>query len=57
MMPERTARADFAAGRGVDLAPGRHLDVPLYWQYWRMESTVLTALTTAVKAVAAGALR
>jgi LysR family transcriptional regulator (chromosome initiation inhibitor) len=57
MMPERTAREDFAAGRGVDLAPGRHLDVPLYWQYWRMESTVLTALTTAVKAVAAGALR
>ncbi len=57
MIPERTARADFAAGRGIDLAPGRHLDVPLYWQYWRMESTVLTALTAAVKAAAAGALR
>ena len=57
MVPEQTAREDFAAGRGVDLAPGRHMDVPLYWQYWRMESTVLTALTTAVKAVAAGALR
>ena len=27
------------------------------WQYWRMESAVLTALTTAVKAVAAEALR
>jgi LysR family transcriptional regulator (chromosome initiation inhibitor) len=57
MVPEQTAREDFAAGRGVDLAPGRHMDVPLYWQYWRMESTVLTALTTAVKAVAAEALR
>ncbi|MGW4941679.1 LysR family transcriptional regulator ArgP [Actinoplanes sp. NPDC004185] len=57
MVPEQTAREDIAAGRGVDLAPGRHLDIPLYWQYWRMESTVLTALTTAVKAVAAGALR
>jgi LysR family transcriptional regulator (chromosome initiation inhibitor) len=57
MMPEQTAREDIAAGRGVDLAPGRHLDVPLYWQCWRMESTVLTALTTAVKAVAAEALR
>jgi LysR family transcriptional regulator (chromosome initiation inhibitor) len=57
MMPEQTAREDIAAGRGVDLAPGRHLDVPLYWQYWRMESTALTALTTAVKAVAAQALR
>jgi LysR family transcriptional regulator (chromosome initiation inhibitor) len=57
LMPERIARADIAAGRGVDLAPGRHLDVPLYWQYWRMESAALTALTTAVKAVAAEALR
>jgi len=57
MMPEQIARADIAAGRGVDLAPGRHLDVPLYWQYWRMESAALTALTTAVKAVAAEALR
>ena len=56
-MPEQMARADIAAGRVVDVAPGRHLDVPLYWQYWRMESTALTALTTAVKAVAAGALR
>lgn len=57
MMPEWTAREDIAAGRGVDLAPGRYLDVPLYWQYWRMESTVLTALTTAVRAAAATALR
>ena len=57
MVPEQTAREDIAAGRGVDLAPGRHLDVPLYWQCWRMESAVLTALTTAVKAAAAEALR
>ena len=57
MMPEQTAREDIAAGRGVDLAPGRHLDVPLHWQYWRMESAVLTALTTAVRAAAAEALR
>jgi LysR family transcriptional regulator (chromosome initiation inhibitor) len=57
MIPEQTAREDIAAGRGVDLAPGRHLDVPLYWQCWRMESTVLTALTAAVKAAATAALR
>jgi LysR family transcriptional regulator (chromosome initiation inhibitor) len=56
-LPEQMARDDIAAGRVVDLAPGRHLDVPLYWQYWRMESAVLTALTTAVKTVAAEALR
>jgi LysR family transcriptional regulator (chromosome initiation inhibitor) len=57
LVPEQIAREDIAAGRVVELAPGRHLDVPLYWQYWRMESTVLTALTDAVKAVAAGTLR
>jgi LysR family transcriptional regulator (chromosome initiation inhibitor) len=57
MMPEQTARADIAAGRGVDLAPGQHLDVPLYWQCWRLESPALTALTSAVRAVAARELR
>ncbi|HET6534323.1 MAG TPA: LysR family transcriptional regulator ArgP [Actinoplanes sp.] len=57
LVPEQIARADIAAGRVMSLVPGRHLDVPLYWQYWRMESDVLTALTAAVKAVAADALR
>jgi LysR family transcriptional regulator (chromosome initiation inhibitor) len=57
LMPEQIARDDIAAGRVVDLTPGRHLDVPLYWQYWRLQSTVLTALTEAVKAAASTALR
>ncbi|MFI7603299.1 LysR family transcriptional regulator ArgP [Actinoplanes sp. NPDC049681] len=57
LVPERIAQADIAAGRLVGLAPDRHLDVPLYWQFWRMESTALAALTEAVKAAAAGALR
>ena len=57
LVPEQIARDDIAAGRVVELTPGRHLDVPLYWQYWRMESAVLTALTDAVKAVAAETLR
>ncbi|MEH1017130.1 LysR family transcriptional regulator ArgP [Micromonospora sp. CPCC 206060] len=57
LVPEGVARADIAAGRLVDLTPGRHLDVPLYWQYWRLESAVLAALTAAVRATAAVALR
>jgi LysR family transcriptional regulator, chromosome initiation inhibitor len=57
LVPEQIARADIDAGRVVELTPGRHLDVPLYWQYWRMQSEVLTALTEAVKAVAAEVLR
>jgi LysR family transcriptional regulator, chromosome initiation inhibitor len=57
LVPEDVAHTDIAAGRLVDLAGGRHLDVPLYWQYWRLESTALTALTAAVRAAAATALR
>ncbi|GGQ60166.1 LysR family transcriptional regulator ArgP [Couchioplanes azureus] len=57
LVPEACARTGIAAGRLVDLAGGHHLDVPLYWQYWRLESAVLSALTAAVRAAAAGALR
>jgi LysR family transcriptional regulator (chromosome initiation inhibitor) len=57
LVPEDVARTDIAAGRVVELAAGNHLDVPLYWQYWRLESTALSALTAAVRAAAATALR
>jgi LysR family transcriptional regulator (chromosome initiation inhibitor) len=57
LIPEQIARADIAAGRVADLTPGQHLDVPLYWQYWRMESAVLSALTTAVRTAARAVLR
>jgi LysR family transcriptional regulator (chromosome initiation inhibitor) len=57
LVPEQIARADIAAGAYADLTPGRHLDVPLYWQCWRMESAVLAALSAAVRDTAAVALR
>ncbi len=57
MVPEQIARADISAGRCVQLAAGRHLDVPLYWQHWRLDSAALDALTASVKAAAATALR
>ncbi|WFE26167.1 LysR family transcriptional regulator ArgP [Solwaraspora sp. WMMD791] len=56
LVPEDIARADVAAGRLVEVAAGHHIDVPLYWQYWRLESTVLSALTEAVRAAAGTAL-
>ncbi|MEV6799507.1 LysR family transcriptional regulator ArgP [Micromonospora rifamycinica] len=56
LLPEAVARPDLAAGRLVELAAGRHLDVPLYWQCWRLESTALAALTAAVRAAAGTAL-
>jgi LysR family transcriptional regulator (chromosome initiation inhibitor) len=57
MVPEQIALPDIAAGAYRRIAEGRHLDVTLYWQYWKIESAVLDALTTAVKAAAASALR
>ncbi|MDR7279189.1 LysR family transcriptional regulator ArgP [Catenuloplanes atrovinosus] len=57
LLQERSAAEDVAAGRLIDLAPGRYVDVPLYWQCWRLESAVLDALTTAVHDAAATALR
>lgn len=49
MVPEQIARPDIAAGRYVRLVDDGHLDVPLYWQYWKIESSVLGDLTVAVK--------
>jgi LysR family transcriptional regulator, chromosome initiation inhibitor len=48
MVPEQVARPDIEAGLYTRLGDA-HLDVPLYWQYWKIESTVLADLTAAVK--------
>jgi LysR family transcriptional regulator (chromosome initiation inhibitor) len=53
MVPEQIALPDIEAGRYAALVPGRYLDVPLYWQYWKIESTVLADLSAAVRAAAA----
>ena len=38
----------------VDLAPGHAVDVPLYWQQWRLDSPALKALSEAVISAARG---
>jgi LysR family transcriptional regulator (chromosome initiation inhibitor) len=48
MVPEQIARPDIEAGL-YTLLGDAHLDVPLYWQYWKIESVVLHDLTAAVK--------
>ncbi len=40
----------------VDLAPERPLDVPLYWQQWKLDSPTLAAVADAVTACATEAL-
>jgi LysR family transcriptional regulator (chromosome initiation inhibitor) len=51
MLPRPQARADLAAGRLTLLSPDA-IDVPLYWQRWRLDSPRLTALTNAVQTAA-----
>lgn len=41
----------------VDLAPGRVISVPLYWQQWKLDSPALTEVAEAVAAEARVALR
>ncbi|WP_433792069.1 LysR family transcriptional regulator ArgP [Actinoplanes sp. CA-252034] len=57
MLFEQEARPHLEAGRLVEIRPGSHLDVPLYWQCWRLSSPALDALTAAVQTAAARALR
>ncbi len=57
MNPEALVAPLVATGALVELAPGRPLDVPLYWQHWRLEAEVLRALGSAVAAAARAGLR
>ena len=56
MMPAILAREALKNGTLVEVAPGRHLDVPLYWHCWRLDSPVLKALSEAVRRAAAETL-
>ncbi|MFF4360195.1 LysR family transcriptional regulator ArgP [Streptomyces sp. NPDC001604] len=57
LVPEVQAEPLLRAGRLVRLAPDRALDVPLYWQQWKLDSPALAAVARAVTEAAAGALR
>ncbi|MEV0803116.1 LysR family transcriptional regulator ArgP [Kribbella sp. NPDC050281] len=57
MIEDEIAEPELAAGRLVDVAPGKYIDVPLYWQHWKLESPILDALTAAVLRAAAAGLR
>lgn len=56
MLYEKEAAEDLKSGKIVQIRQG-HLDVPLYWQYWRIQSATLETLTAAVRTAAAEALR
>ncbi|WP_368041004.1 LysR family transcriptional regulator ArgP [Cupriavidus gilardii] len=56
MMPEPFVREPLAHGTLAEFAPGRHLDVPLYWHRWRLRSPALDAITVAVRQAASKSL-
>jgi LysR family transcriptional regulator (chromosome initiation inhibitor) len=51
MLPEQQASADLAVGRLIRLSSDV-IDIPLYWQRWRLDSARLSALTGAVRVAA-----
>ncbi|MFI7290729.1 LysR family transcriptional regulator ArgP [Streptomyces anulatus] len=56
MLPEVQAEPLLSGGRLVRLTPDHTVDVPLYWQQWKLESPALATVAEAVAAEAAEAL-
>ena len=52
MNPQVLVEPLLRSGELVELAPGRHLDVPLYWQHWRLDLALMRALRDAVREAA-----
>ncbi len=52
MFPEMLAAPEFASGAFSPICE-LHLDVPLFWQSWKMDSPMITTITDAVRAAAA----
>ncbi|MGF1342306.1 LysR family transcriptional regulator ArgP [Streptomyces flavovirens] len=53
MVPEQQAVPLLRSGTLTELAPGRRLDVPLYWQQWKLDVPALAVVTETVVATAA----
>jgi LysR family transcriptional regulator (chromosome initiation inhibitor) len=56
MIPDLQSSAAEALGEIVDIAPGHHVDVTLYWQQWTLETPMLSAIAAAIGAAAARSL-
>ena len=48
LIPEQLATPWLVSGEIVDVSPEQPLDVPLFWQHWKLQSPDLDALTAAV---------
>ncbi|MFJ4623182.1 LysR family transcriptional regulator ArgP [Streptomyces sp. NPDC088812] len=57
MVPETQSERLLTGGHLLSLAPDRPLDVPLYWQQWKLDSPALASVADAVARTAAEVLR
>ncbi|MCY0942039.1 MULTISPECIES: LysR family transcriptional regulator ArgP [Streptomyces] len=57
MVPETQARPLVRTGQLVLLAPRRPMDLPLYWQQWKLDSPVLSMVAEVIAEAAGEALR
>ncbi|MGR4881134.1 LysR family transcriptional regulator ArgP [Streptomyces sp. LARHCF249] len=57
LVPEQQAGPLVRTGELVLLAPRRPMDVPLYWQQWKLDSPALSLVATLVAEAAGEALR
>ncbi|MFI1095534.1 LysR family transcriptional regulator ArgP [Streptomyces sp. NPDC020917] len=56
MIPDAQSGPHRAAGTLLDVPEGPPVDVPLYWQQWKLDSPALAAVADAVAGAAHGAL-
>ena len=57
LVPEQLATPWLVSGELSEVSPDRPLDVPLFWQHWKLQSPDLDALTAAVLDTARAELR
>lgn len=57
MTPDPMVQDDLRTGTLMELIAGKPVDVPLYWQYWRLNVNALHRMTDAVQQAAAHVLR
>jgi LysR family transcriptional regulator (chromosome initiation inhibitor) len=56
LIPASHALPRISSGSLINLAPSRHLDVPLFWQQWKLHSPALAATAQSVLSTAAASL-
>ena len=57
LFPDQQCLRELESGDLVEIDPAQHVEIPLYWQRWTLESPLLERLTEAVRSVAEREMR